>query len=150
MHKLSALLLCAALLMSRHVSGQFGEKSDVAFDRIDVTVNELTLNVEYAESFEQRATGLMFRKQMCGQCGMLFRYESVRMASMWMKNTYIPLDVAFADEKGIITDIIAMQPHDLTSIRSSAPVLYALEMNQGWFKENGVKVGDTLKISSTE
>jgi uncharacterized membrane protein (UPF0127 family) len=65
---------------------------------------------------------------------------------MWMKNTLMPLDVAFIRADGKITDIKAMQPHDLTTIASSQPVLYAWEMNQGWFAKNAIKVGDMVVI----
>jgi uncharacterized membrane protein (UPF0127 family) len=116
------------------------------FGRIDIRIGEKMLNVEYANTFELRAQGLMHRKSLCENCGMLFRYSSNRVASMWMKNTYIPLDVAFIDHNGIIVDIKAMQPQDLTSISSSKPVLYALEMNQGWFKSNSVNIGDMIII----
>lgn len=118
----------------------------VEFERAKVTVNDLKLDVEYALTFEQRATGLMHRKSMCKNCGMLFKYSRPLIASMWMKNTYIPLDIAFVDQNGKIVDIKAMQPHDLTSISSSKEVLYALEMNQGWFKANGVEVGHMMQF----
>ena len=63
-----------------------------------------------------------------------------------MKNTLIPLDVAFIRADGKITDIKAMQPHDLSTISASQKVLYAWEMNQGWFAQNGIKVGDTVAV----
>lgn len=118
----------------------------VEFDRIDIEVGGKALNVEYAHKFEQRAQGLMFREKLCGDCGMLFKYPKQKVASMWMKNTLIPLDVAFIKADGTIVDILAMQPQDLTSIRSSENVLYALEMNQGWFAENDIDVGQVIKI----
>ena len=65
---------------------------------------------------------------------------------MWMKNTYIPLDVAFIDKKGTITDIKPLQPHDLTSVGASTKVMYALEMNQGWFARHDIQVGDHIVI----
>jgi uncharacterized membrane protein (UPF0127 family) len=65
---------------------------------------------------------------------------------MWMKNTLIPLDVAFIRKDGVITDIKVMKAHDLTTVSSSEKVLYAWEMNVGWFKENGIIVGDTVQI----
>ncbi|GAB5380928.1 MAG: DUF192 domain-containing protein [Aliiglaciecola sp.] len=119
----------------------------IEFERAKVQVNDIVLDVEYALTFEQRATGLMYRQSLCTNCGMLFKYSRPRIAGMWMKNTNIPLDVAFIDEHGKIIDIKAMQPHDLTSISSSKEVLYALEMNQGWFKSNGVEVGQIMRFS---
>ena len=61
-----------------------------------------------------------------------------------MQNTFLALDVAFITSDGVITDIKPMQPHDLTSVGASEAVLYALEMNQGWFAKNGIKVGDKI------
>ncbi|WP_343861712.1 DUF192 domain-containing protein [Aliiglaciecola litoralis] len=137
-----------ALILCISISAVFAQ--DVEFDRATVQLESeqfsMQLNVEYAQTFEQRAQGLMYRESMCENCGMLFEYSHARIASMWMKNTLLPLDVAFVDKDGIITDIIAMQPHDLTSVRSSKEVLYALEMNQGWFTKQGFKVGDTMRV----
>ncbi|MDO6695038.1 DUF192 domain-containing protein [Aliiglaciecola sp. 3_MG-2023] len=119
----------------------------VEFDEAKVQIREIALAVEYAHSFEQRATGLMHRKSLCDNCGMLFKYSRPRIAGMWMKNTFIPLDVAFIDDQGKITDIRGMQPHDLTSINSSTEVLYALEMNLGWFAKHNVNVGDIVEVA---
>lgn len=113
---------------------------------VDIKINEISLSVELADEAHERALGLMYRQELCEQCGMLFRFERIRVASIWMKNTYIPLDVAFINAFGRITDIKALEPQDLTSVPSSVPVLYALEMNQGWFAKNGIKVGDTVEI----
>ena len=113
---------------------------------VSITIGQQPLEVEYAYTFEQRAKGLMFRKTLCSQCGMLFKFSGAKKASMWMQNTFLALDVAFITSDGVITDIKAMQPHDLTSVGASQAVLYALEMNQGWFAKNGVKVGDRLVI----
>ncbi|MEP4888979.1 MAG: DUF192 domain-containing protein [Aliiglaciecola sp.] len=117
------------------------------FEEAKVQINEIELTVEYAKTFEQRARGLMYRKELCDSCGMLFKYSRPRIAGMWMKNTFIPLDVAYIDEQGMITDILGMQPHDLTSINSSTEVLYALEMNLGWFAKHKVKVGDVVNVN---
>ena len=114
---------------------------------IDISVGDLTLTVAYADEDLERQLGLMYRRAMCDNCGMLFKFDSVRIASIWMKNTYIPLDLAYIDEDGLIIDIQPLTPHDLTSVRSPKPVLYALEMNQGWFGKNNIKVGDTLVVN---
>ncbi|MCC2617820.1 DUF192 domain-containing protein [Aestuariibacter halophilus] len=118
------------------------------FPTTTIVVGERTLNVEYAQTFEQRSQGLMFRTTLCEHCGMLFRFDTNRVASMWMKNTYLPLDVAYVLEDGTITDIKALQPGDLTPVQSSQPVRYALEMNQGWFAQQGVVVGDRVHVVS--
>ena len=118
----------------------------ITFDKIQLEINANVYNLEYADTFERRARGLMDRTSICENCGMLFRFSQPRMAGFWMKNTLIPLDIAFVRADGIITDIKAMQPHDLTSTNSSQQVLYAWEMNQGWFAKNTIKVGDTVII----
>ena len=119
---------------------------EVKFDQVSISVNGKTVKLEYAHSFGQRARGLMHREFMCEQCGMLFNFNQLKQASMWMKNTLIPLDVAFIRQDGVITDIKTMQAHDLTPIRSSEKVQYAWEMNVGWFKHKGIAVGDTVFI----
>lgn len=121
--------------------------SDVEFDSVRIQINDIKLELEYAQQFEQRARGLMFRKSLCEDCGMLFRFEPEKQASMWMKNTFIPLDVAFIDRNGVITDIKPLQPQDLTSVGASKVVKYALEMNQGWFAKHDIHVGDQLIVN---
>lgn len=122
-------------------------QENIDFDEITIKINNNKLNVEYAQTFEQRARGLMYRKAMCEDCGMLFRFDEPKRASMWMKNTFIPLDVAFIDRNGVITDIKPLQPHDLTSVAASKQVLFALEMNQGWFADNNIKVGHKITLN---
>lgn len=116
------------------------------FPTVDIKVKDIALHVEYANTHELRAQGLMKRKELCADCGMLFKFDSPKKASMWMMDTYVPLDVAFIRSDGMITDIRAMQPQDLTSIQASQEVLYALEMNQGWFQSQGIVVGDKLSF----
>ena len=95
--------------------------SDVEFDSVRIQINDIKLELEYAQQFEQRARGLMFRKSLCEDCGMLFRFEPEKQASMWMKNTFIPLDVAFIDRNGVITDIKALHPHASLSCGVALP-----------------------------
>jgi len=122
----------------------------VEFGSANVTMAGQEYRVELATSFEQRAQGLMFREEMCTDCGMLFYFSPPKQASMWMRNTLIPLDVAFIDRNGVITDIKAMKPHDLTSVGASKVVTYALEMNQGWFDAHNISVGDQIEITMSE
>lgn len=133
------------LLLALSAFGQ-AVSQPVEFGRILLRVNDINLTVEYAETFDQRARGLMNRTELCQDCGMLFHYSSPRIASMWMKNTLIPLDIAFITSDGRIANIRSMQPQDLTSIKSTEAVLYALEMNKGWFEANKIQVGDILSI----
>ena len=114
--------------------------------KVILQIGERKLHLEYAESFEERALGLMYRRSLCEDCGMLFKFDSARVGSIWMKNTYIPLDLAYISAEGEIVDILQLQPHDLTPVKSSLVILYALEMNKGWFAKQDIRVGDTVLL----
>jgi hypothetical protein len=102
------------------------------------------IRAEVAADFATRARGLMHRKSLAQNAGMVFRFDQPGIHCMWMKNTYIPLSVAFLDEKGTILNIADMQPHSEQSHCSAQPALYALEMTRGWFAERGIKPGSRL------
>lgn len=106
------------------------------------------IRAEIANTFDARARGLMFRKALGANSGMLFVFPDVAPHCMWMKNTLVPLSVAFMDEQGTIVSIHDMKPHDETSHCAAKPARYALEMNQGWFAQKGIKAG--AKISGLE
>lgn len=114
--------------------------------KIALKIGKRKLSVEYADSHEERALGLMYRRVLCEDCGMLFKFDSSRVGSIWMKNTFIPLDLAYITAEGEIVDILQLQPHDLTPVRSSMLVLYALEMNDGWFAKQDIRVGDKVDM----
>ena len=78
--------------------------------------------------------------------GMLFVYRREEVLSFWMKNTSIPLSIAFIDKKGVITEIRDMEPMGMDSVRAAKPAQYALEVNRGWFTKNGIKVGAKVKL----
>ena len=99
------------------------------------------LRVEVANTPETRRTGLMLRETMPENHGMLFVYETVERHAMWMKNTLIPLSVAFIDRSGRIVNIEDMQPQTEDSHAALAPAAYALEVNRGWFARRGIKKG---------
>lgn len=98
--------------------------------------------VEIAKTPEQVSRGLMFRKSLDKDSGMLFVFDQPKPLSFWGMNTFMPLDIAFIDESGVIKDIKRIKEHDLTSVKSSCPCKYALELEDGWFKSNGFSVGD--------
>jgi len=102
------------------------------------------IRAEVAADFATRGRGLMFRKSLAPNAGMLFVFDAPSSQCMWMKNTYIPLSVAFLDAQGTIINIADMQPHSEESHCSARPALYALEMTQGWFAQRGVKPGMKL------
>jgi uncharacterized membrane protein (UPF0127 family) len=109
-----------------------------------VKVGNHALKVEVAISDPQRMQGLMFREKLGRNDGMLFIFDEPAYQSMWMKNTLIPLSVAFIDRNGVILNILDMEPHTLTPNMSAGPALYALETNKGWFAENRIKAGDRV------
>jgi hypothetical protein len=98
--------------------------------------------VELATTSEERSRGLMFRESLPENQGMLFVFPNERQVSFWMKNTYVPLSIAYIDAEGRIVNIADMQPQDTTSHPSAAAVRYALEVNQGWFAERDIAAGD--------
>lgn len=100
--------------------------------------------VEIADTKETRKTGLMHREHMPEDQGMLFVFDTPDILSFWMKNTIIPLSIAFISADGVILNIEDMQPHTLDSHTSAEKALYALEMNQGWFSEKAVTPGDKI------
>jgi uncharacterized membrane protein (UPF0127 family) len=105
------------------------------------------IRAEIARAPGEMARGLMYRRSLGKGCGMLFAYETPRIQSFWMKNTRIPLDIAFLDDGGRILQIEEMRPYDeLSRTVSREPARYAIEMNRGWFAENGVTVGDRIEI----
>jgi uncharacterized protein len=102
------------------------------------------IRAEVAADYSTRGRGLMFRKSLAPNGGMLFIFDAAAIHCMWMKNTYIPLSVAFLDAQGVIINIADMQPHSEQSHCAARPVVYALEMAQGWFAERGIKAGTKL------
>lgn len=102
------------------------------------------IQAEVAISDAERAQGLMFREKMGPNEGMVFRFNTLNQVCMWMKNTLLPLSVAFIDEAGSITNIEEMEPQTLDAHCASKPARYALEMNQGWFKKKNIKAGSKI------
>lgn len=102
------------------------------------------LQVELARTPEERARGLMRRKSLADGEGMLFIFERDETLSFWMKDTLIPLSIAFIASDGRIVEIRDMRPLDLNPVKSGRSVRYALEVPQGWFERAGVKPGDTV------
>ncbi len=111
-----------------------------------VRVGGVPVSVEIADTPALREKGLMQRDSLPEDGGMLFVYADEQMRSFWMRNTRIPLDIAFIDRNGSIVSIEQMEPQTDENTISSAPAMFALEMNQGWFEANGVGVGDRLEF----
>ena len=111
---------------------------------IALTVNGHKLTAEVAHTDPARAQGLMHRRMLPENRGMLFVFTTTAHHAMWMMNTYIPLSVAFIDERGVIINIEDMKPHTQDTHPAAKPAKYALEMNQGWFGKRGIKPGATV------
>ena len=111
-----------------------------------ISIAGVDVTVEVAQCDTSRRKGLMNRLSLDENSGMLFVFSDTENRSFWMKETYLPLSIAYLDEAGVIINIEKMTPLDLTSIKSSRPARYALEMNEGWFERNGVFIGDTINV----
>ena len=126
---------------------RFEEETGASLDiRVPIRVAGIQIQVEIADEPEEHSRGLMFRESMEENHGMLFVYTTEQTRGFWMKNTLIPLDIAYADREGRIVDIQQMEPQVTDPHMSKAPMTYALEMNQGWFEANGVRVGDRIEF----
>lgn len=112
-----------------------------------IKVGQVTLKVEIATTPDMLEKGLMYRKQLPAGEGMLFIHPYPQRLTYWMKNTFIPLDIGFFDENGILMEIYPLYPQDLTPISSKNEYLkYALEVPQGWFNAMGIQLGDHLNL----
>ncbi|MEF8874046.1 MAG: DUF192 domain-containing protein [Candidatus Thermoplasmatota archaeon] len=125
------------------------EEADFEGEKIVVTNSageEIELSVEIADTDEEQRQGLMEHDSLCEHCGMLFVYEEDVHYGFWMKDTQIPLSIAFISENGTIMEIQQMEPETTETHRPEEPYRYALEVNQGFFQENQVNVGDEVSI----
>ncbi len=111
---------------------------------VDLQAGLHRIRAMVARSPDERATGLMWRTEMPANEGMLFVFEQPQMQCFWMKNTLIPLAIAFIDDDGRIVNLDEMKPQTTNTHCSQRPVRYVLEMNAGWFQRKGVAAGDRL------
>lgn len=111
---------------------------------VELSAGMYLIKAEVASTEEQQRQGLMFRRSMGKNEGMLFVYPVPVSLCMWMKNTNIPLSVAFVDANGKIINIEDMKPHTTTNHCGKGPLRFALEMNQGWFKEKNIRPGSVI------
>ena len=135
---LAALLLAAFCIAAR--------AQGVPQDLPAITLNAGMHNIRaaVAQTPDQRQTGLMFRREMAPHEGMLFVFDQASRQCFWMKNTLLPLAIAFLADDGTVVNIDEMKPQSLDSHCSSKPVRYVLEMNQGWFAKRGIKAGSKI------
>jgi uncharacterized membrane protein (UPF0127 family) len=105
-----------------------------------------TVVAEVASTADERAEGLMYREQVPDGTGMLFVFPDNQLRSFWMANTYVALDIAYLDPSFRVVDIVAMEPLVTESYPSRAPAMYGLEVRQGWFAEEDIRVGAQAEV----
>lgn len=113
-------------------------------ETLSLVVDGHGVRAELADEPSERSLGLMYRKALGTDAGMLFVYPESQERGFWMENTQIPLTIAYITEDGRIATVKDMTPFNRTSVSSDVPVLYALEMIQGWFVDHDVQVGDRV------
>ncbi len=122
-----------------------GESALAELPAVQLSTGMYLIHAEVADRMGARMEGLMHRKSMPQGSGMVFVFEETAPLCMWMKNTLIPLSVAFIDEAGAIINIADMQPRSEQSHCAARPARYALEVNKGWFAQRGIKPGARLR-----
>lgn len=142
--KYTALLLLILCCVSAHGIRAQAEKAQPQLPVLEVTINQKPLTMEIANTDRQRYMGLSFRQSLPENAGMLFVYPNERQLSFTMRNTLIPLSIAFLSKDLVINEIHDMDVGPGQIFNSRKPAQYALEVNQGWFKRNGIKSGDKL------
>jgi uncharacterized membrane protein (UPF0127 family) len=136
--RLAALTLAAAVT----AAAAQGVPQDLPTITLQVGINNIRAMV--AITPDQRQTGLMFRREMAQHEGMLFVFDEPSPQCFWMKNTLLPLSIAFLADDGSVVNTDEMKPLTLDSHCSTRPVRFVLEMNQGWFTKRGIKAGSKI------
>ena len=131
-------LLCFAGL------AQAQETPQTDLPRVALTAGMYRIDAQVAQTPQSREIGLMFRREMPQQEGMLFVFSAPSVQCFWMKNTLLPLTAAFVADDGTIVNLADMAPQTTNSHCSARPVRFVLEMNQGWFANKGLKAGSRL------
>jgi len=153
--RFAALLLAMTVASCGTAGGADGSGQDASDEprpvtlegeKVPIRVAGIEVRVEIADDEAERSKGLMFRQSLPEDEGMLFVYESPRPLGFWMRNTLIPLDIAYIDAQGRIVDIQQMEPRDDTTHWSASDAQYALEMNAGWFEAHGVEIGALVEF----
>lgn len=115
-------------------------------DRLELFAGPHRIDAEVADTPDARARGLMHRHTLLADQGMLFIYPQAGRHCMWMRNTTLPLSVAFLDEDGTVINITEMAPQSDAGHCAAAPARYALEMNAGWFEQHGIGAGMRIQL----
>ena len=141
MRNLLRLLAAAALAASLPCAAQPADGKPQSLPISKIQVGAYPVSAEVAQTPDQRALGLMFRFSLPADHGMLFVFPEPQPLGFWMRNTYIPLSIAYIDADGRIVNVADMAPRDESSHPSNGLALYALEMRKGWFAEKGLGPG---------
>ncbi len=137
-------MILALLCLLSFAAPVMAESAGMHFPVIRLEAGKHVIHAEVASTDAQHEQGLMFRKKLPKNNGMLFVFNRPARSCMWMKNTPLPLSVAFIDAHGSIVNIEEMEPFTLDSHCSQGWIRYALEMNKNWFAKNGIKVGSKI------
>ena len=137
--------IVAAALAVWAAAGVAAAKEPQQLPKVRLNAGIHNIDAQVAKTPQQREIGLMFREAMPASEGMLFIFESAGQQCFWMKNTLIPLAIAFLADDGAVVNIAEMAPQVLESHCSEKPVRYVLEMNSGWFAKRGIKAGAKVK-----
>ncbi len=142
--------LIILLLATLPLQPSFGAEDEVVFGQSELTIlstgHKHAFSVEIAKTADQRNRGLMFRKTMAQKSGMLFLFSEFQDITMWMKNTYIPLDILFLNQNGRIVHIAkSTVPESLDHIFAPVPSISVLELNAGVTSSLNIKVGDKIE-----
>jgi uncharacterized protein len=138
-------LVCSAMVFFSTTATAQAESTAQQLPLVTLNAGMHLIQAQVAQTPDQRSAGLMFRKNMGANEGMLFVFEEAGQQCFWMKNTFLPLDAAFLADDGNIVNIAHMKPHSQDNHCSSQPVRLVLEMNDGWFAKKGLKVGSKLQ-----
>jgi len=122
-----------------------GSSCSAGEETLEIRIKDTTFVVEVADSQEERSRGLMFRTSLPDNRGMLFVFPYDQRLSFWMKNTEIPLSLAYISKDGTIKEIHDLVPHNEQPVQSRHSVRYALELNRGAFEQAGIEVGDRVE-----
>ena len=137
------VILIIVLILSKSI------KQKMAVGGGNAQIGNKKIDISIVEDSSKQARGLMNITKLSKDSGMLFVFSVEQVKSFWMKNTLIPLSIAFINSQYKIVKISDLKPHSEIPVSSDVPIKYALEMNKGWFKGNGIKVGDTFSFDTS-
>ena len=140
----AAVLAICSLWNAAHALESVQGQPQPKLPTVQISAGMHLITAEVAQNDTQRATGMMFRKTMGTNEGMIFIFERAGQQCFWMQNTLLPLSIAFVADDGRIVNLDEMKPLTQDGHCSSEPVRYVLEMNQGWFAKRGIKAGTRL------